>query len=188
MMRFLLFTLLAVLYVFPCFVAAQETDRTARPISFKIRTVPGFAMQGGFEGEYHVLANSIEVKITKANFLLQDNSPYRGRRMLKSLSFGLATYYKDENHFQSIKTSQSQPLAIEKEFRSLDRHTLGTIYFSIPKDQNTDFSKAWIFASIAVEPLDLFQGQKMQSGFSYAHTCQNVFTPEYLSAPCKSKF
>ncbi len=185
-MKFLLLALLTVLLIFPSFVTAQETDGT-HPISFKMASVKGFAMQSSFEGEYRILPDSIELKITKGNILLADNCPYRGSRLLDRLTFELVILTEDSKTFQQIKTSQSKPLDIKKVMRPLDRYSLATVYFSIPKDKNTDLSKAWIVATLTEDILEPYEGVKQKSGTSHAHTCQNIFTLENAAA-CVSRF
>jgi hypothetical protein len=185
-MKFLSFALLTVLSVFSSFVTAQEAD-ASRPISFKMASVKGFSMQGLFKGEYRVLPGSIELKITKSDFFLADNSLYRGSRLLDHLTFGLATLTEGGKKFRTIKTSQSKPLDIKKVMRPLDRHSLGIVYFSIPTDKKTDLSKIWIVATLTVDILEPYEGMTQKTGFSYAHACQNIFTLEN-AAPCVSRF
>ncbi len=186
-MKFLLFALLTVLSVFSSFVTAQEANAT-RPISFNMTTVKGFAMRGSFEGEYRVLPDSIELKITKSDFFLANNSSYRGSRLLDNLTFGLATLTEDGKRFQLVKTSQSKPLEIKKVMRPLDKHSLEeTVYFSIPTDKMTDLSKVWIVARLTVDLLELYEGMTQKTGYSYAHTCQNIFTLKN-AVTCTSRF
>jgi len=166
---------------------AQQPDE-ARPVSFKMSSVKGFSMRGSFEGEYRILPDAIELKITKGDILLADNAPYRGSRMLDHLTFGLATLPADGKGFQPIKTSWSKPLNIEKIMRPLDKHSFENVYFSIPKGKTVDLSKVWIVAMMTVDILEPYEGMKQKTGFSYAHTCQNIFTLEYNASRCVSKF
>ena len=59
---------------------------------FKISSLKTpFAMQADFEGEYVVFSDRIQVKLTKADIRVSENCPYKGRRLLSALRFGLAT-------------------------------------------------------------------------------------------------
>lgn len=187
-MRFILFALLTALLVFPSFVKAQKIEDVG-PISFKMESVKGFAMRGSFEGEYRILPGSIELKITEGSIFLADNTLYRGSRMLKNMTFSLAELTKNGRRFQLIKTSQSKPLDITKVMRPLDTYNFADTYvFSIPIDETTDLSKVWIVAKMNIDNLELLEGKMAKSGYTLAHTCQNVFTAEYTANSCKNRF
>lgn len=186
-MKFLSSALLIVLFSFSSLIIAQQTDE-ARPISFQMASVKGFSMRGSFEGEYRILPDSIELKIIKGDILLADNAPYRGSRLLDHLSFELATLTEDGKGFQKVKTSRSKTFNIKQIMRPLDKYSFTNVYFSIPKDKSIDLSKVWIVATMTVDILEPYQEMRQQTGFSYAHTCQNIFTLEDNTSTCISRF
>jgi hypothetical protein len=177
---------MAVSSVFPSLVMAQKTEQSSS-VFFKMASKT-FSLQGSFEGEYRILPDSIELKIIKGNIFLVGNTPDKRSRMLDRLSFGLATMTEDGKRFQFVRTSQSRPLVINKVMRPSEEYPLENVYFSIPKDKMTDLSKVWIVATMAQEILESQEEIRKITGFSYAHSCQNIFTMENENAPCVSKY
>lgn len=186
-MRFLSFAVSAVLFVFPSFINAQKLE-DVRPISFTMESVKGFAVQGSFKGEYRILSDSIELKIIEGSIFSADNHFYRGNRMLKNITFGLAELIKNGRGFQFIKTSQSKPFDIMKVMRPLDKYAFADAYISIPIDKTTDLSEVWIVAKMNIDNLGPLEGKMSKSGYTLAHTCQNIFILESAKTPCKNRF
>jgi len=130
-----------------------------------------FAMQGEFEGEYVVFPNRIEIRVTKTNIRIGEHCPYKGRRLLSGVSFGLAT--NTDNKKWKIAYRGSEYL-LEQIMRPGDAVSLGDLYFVIPIDGTIDLSKYWLVVQMNDTALDVPK-QELVAGFAYAHSSKDIF-------------
>ena len=162
------FLALLVLLVISSLTRAQDAGGSdARPFSISSLNT-GFAMQGDFGGEYRVYPDRIELKITKANVRLCSD---KGRMLLSAVKFGLATE-TDDGRWKIAHGGQE--LFLEQVISS-GEHSLGELYFSIPKDDSVDLSKHWLVVQMAVTVLDVPEEKRLK-GYTYAHSCRDIFT------------
>ena len=171
-MRYLLTALAALSILIPSLNrvhASQEAD----PNSFHITSFgTAFAMQGEFEGQYRVYPNSIEVAASRALIRISEHCPYKGRRMLASIRFSMATC-TDENRWKIV--SKSKEIPVERVMSPGDEFDLGSIQFSIPKEEATDLAKHWFVVEMEDLVLDLPEREK-KPGYAYAHSRKDIFS------------
>jgi hypothetical protein len=163
---------LAVLLVISPLAKAQSGGSTeARRFSISSLNT-AFAMQGDFEGEYRIYPDRIELKLTKANILISEHCPYKGRRLLSGVRFGLATSTEDKRW----KIAEAgQEFFLEQVMSPGDMHSLGELYFYIPKDDSIDLSKYWLVVQMKDTVLDIPE-EKRRQGYAFAHSCRDIFT------------
>jgi len=128
-------------------------------------------MQGDFEGEYQILPDSIEVTVAKADIRISGHCPYKGGRNFAYLKFGLAT--KTESGKWKI-IERSEKFSVNRDMYPRDEYSLGTAYFSIPKDKATDLSKYWIVVELGDNILYSIDEEPVE-GFAYAHSSRDIF-------------
>src|SRR5687767_7693215 len=121
-----------------------------------------FAMQGDFEGEYRIYPDRIDLKVTKANIRISEHCPYKGRRLLSAVKFGLATGTNGER-WKIANTGQE--FFLEQVMRPGDLHSLGELYFSIPIDDSVDLSKHWLVVQMQDNVLDVPE-EKRRKGYA----------------------
>lgn len=156
------------------FASAKAQDAgaaEAHPFSISSLNTP-FAMQGVFEGEYRIDSGQVELKITKAEIRISEHCPYKGRRLLSAVKFGLATT-TDGNRWKIVNTASELPL--EQIMRPGDTYSLGELYFYIPIEDSIDLSKHWLVVQLADTVLDVAEEQR-QKGYAYAHSRRDIFT------------
>jgi hypothetical protein len=167
-MKLAFLTLVILLTVFS-FAKAQNFGGL-ETYSLKISSLnTAFATQGDFEGEYRIFPDRIELKLTKAEIYLSDKCPYKGRRRLSSLKFGLAT--NTEGKRWNISYT-GQELFLNQIMYPKDLYSLGELYFIIPIDNSVDLSKHWFVAEVEESLLDVGVERK---GYAYAHSYKDVF-------------
>jgi hypothetical protein len=130
-----------------------------------------FAMQGDFEGEYVVFPNRIEIRVTKANIRISEHCPYKGRRLLSGVSFGLATTTEGKKWKIGYRGSE---YLLEQIMRPGDVVSLGELYFSIPFDGTIDLSKHWLVIQMNDTALDVPKEEPV-AGFAFAHSSRDIF-------------
>ena len=161
---------LLILLIASSSVIAQERG-TPEAQSFSISSLnTAFAMQGDFEGEYRVYPDHIEMRVTKADISISEHCPYKGRRLLTGVKFGLAV--KTHNKWK-IATA-AQEFTLEQVMNPGDTHNLGELYFYIPKDDSLAMSKHWLVVQMASTALDLPE-ESQRKGFAYAHSRCDIF-------------
>ena len=131
-----------------------------------------FAVQGDFAGEYRVYPDRIELRVTKADISISEHCPYKGRRLLSGVKFGLAVETDDKRW--KIETA-AQEFTLERVMSPGDTHNLGELYFYIPKDDSVDMSKRWLVAQMADIALDVPE-EKRGKGHAFAHSRRDIFT------------
>jgi len=129
-------------------------------------------MQGDFDGEYRIYPDRIELKVTKANISISEHCPYKGRRLLSAVKVGLATG-TDAGRWKIVRGSQE--FLLEQVMSPGDRHSLGELYFSIPKDASVDLSKHWLVVQMEDIVLDVPE-EKRRKGYAFAHSGRDIFT------------
>jgi hypothetical protein len=166
------FPALLVLLVISSLTRALDAGGSdARPFSISSLNT-AFVMQGDFGGEYRVYPNRIELKITKANIRISEHCQYKGRGLLSAVKFGLATG-TDDGRWKIAHGGQE--FFLEQVISSGDIHSLGELYFSIPKDDSVDLSKHWLVVQMEVTVLDVPEEKRLK-GYAYAHSCRDIFT------------
>jgi len=175
-MKLTFITLVAMLLLL-CPLAAQAQDSVAPlAVPFHISSYDtAFAMQGDFEGEYRVYPNSIEVSLSKAVIRVGTHCPYKGRREFAALQFMLATTRPDGRWKLDLK---SQPYLVKRIMIPGDEYSLGSLHFSIPKDETTDLSQRWFVVQMEDLALDLPKDED-PAGFAFAHSSRDIFTQKH---------
>lgn len=163
-------TLVVLLAVSPIVNPQDAGGPVAKPFSVSSLNTP-FAMQGDFEGEYRIYPDRIELKITKANIRISEHCPYKGRRLLSAVKFGLAT--STENKRWKI-AHESPEFFLEQIMSPGDQHSLGEMYFYIPRDDSVDLSKHWLVVRMEDNVLDVPEERK-RKGYAFAHSCRDIF-------------
>jgi serine/threonine protein kinase len=149
----------------------KELPRSNEAVPFHISSIDSpFSYAGIFDGEYRVYPTFIEVSVTKATIYLRDNAPYKGRRQLTSVTFGLGT---DTPTGWNI-ASRSQRFPVNRVMKPDDTYTLTSARFLIPKNSSTDLSKHWLVVDIESATLD---SENPSRGSAYAHSKRNIFLP-----------
>jgi hypothetical protein len=163
---------LLVLLVISSLTRAQVAGGAdARPFSISSLNT-AFAMQGDFDGEYRIYPDRIELRVAKANIRISEHCPYKGRRLLSVVKFGLA---KGTDNGRWKIAQGSQEFFLEQVMMPGDMLSLGELYFSIPKDDSVDLSKHWLVVQMEDTALD-FPEEKRRKGYAYAHSCRDIFS------------
>jgi len=164
--------LLILLIVSPSVIAQSSGAPEAQ--HFNISSLnTAFAVQGDFVGEYRVYPDRIEVRVTKADISISEHCPYKGRRLLSGIKFGLAV--KTEDRWK-IATAAPE-VTLERVMNPGDTYNLGELgelYFYIPKDDSLVLSKHWLVVQMADTALDL-PDEKRRQGYAYAHSRCDIF-------------
>ena len=169
-LNFLAVVLLAV--IFPVTKAQDTSGPEARAFRVSPLDTP-FAVQGDFEGDYRIYPNGIEVKITKAEIRVSEHCPYKGRRLLSSVKFGLATAIDDKGRWKIVTAAQE--LVVDRVVQPGDSFSLGELYFYIPTTDSIDLSKHWLAVQIGDNVMDV-PSEKKRKGYAFAHSCRDLFT------------
>lgn len=165
------FLALAVLLIISPLVKAQDADLTqSHPFKISSLNTP-FAMQGEFEGEYRIYPDLIELRVTKANIRIGEHCPYKGRRLLSAVKFGLATSTEDKRWKIA---HAAQEFFLEQVMSPGDSHSLSELYFYLPKDHSIDLSKHWLVVQMEDTVLDV-PGEQRLKGHAFAHSCRDIF-------------
>ena len=173
-MRYLLTALAALSILIPS-VNRVHASQDLEPTAFHISSFgTGFAMQGKFEGQYRVYPDTIEVTVSRASIRISDHCPYKGRRMLASVRFGIATCI-DEKRWKTVSKSKEFP--VERVMSPGDEFDLDVIQFSIPKEEATDLTKHWFVVELEDVVLDLPERER-KPGYAYAHSRRDIFSQQ----------
>ena len=143
----------------------------ARPFSISSLNT-AFAMQGDFDGEYRIYPDRIELKLTKANISISEHCPYKGRRLLSAVKISLATV-TEAGRWKIAHGSQE--FLLEQVMSPGDMHSLGELYFTIPRDASVDLSKHWLVVRMEDIVLDVPEEQR-RKGYAFAHSPRDIFT------------
>ena len=166
-----LLALVVLLIISPLAKAQNGGSPEAHPFSISSLNT-AFAMQGDFEGEYRIYPDRIELKVTKANIRISEHCPYKGRRLLSGVKFGLATSTEDKR-WKMVDAGQE--FFLEQVMSPGDMHSLGELYFDIPKDNSIDLSKHWLVVQMEDTVLDIPE-ERRRKGYAFAHSCRDIFT------------
>ena len=130
-----------------------------------------FGMQADFAGEYRLYPERIELRFTKMNISISEHCPYKGRRLLSGIKFGLATNTV-EGRWRIANTAPQ--FYLEKVMSPGDTHDLGELYFYIPRDDSVDLSKHWLVVQMADTAIDVSE-DKRRRGYAFAHSSRDIF-------------
>jgi hypothetical protein len=173
-MKLMLIMLAAMLLLLCPLVARAQNSTEPQAIPFHISSYETpFAMQGDFEGEYRVYPKSIEVSLNKAVIRISEHCPYKGRREFAALGMILAS---DGPDGKVDKRFKSQKLVVGRIMLPGDEYSLGSIHFSIPKEEMTDLSKHWFAIYMDDLVLDHPSKRNPVQGFSLALSLKDIFT------------
>jgi hypothetical protein len=165
-----LLTLVALMIISPLASAKNVSSPEAHPFSISSLNT-AFATQGDFEGEFRIFPDRIELRVTKANIYLSEHCPYKGRRLLSGLKFGLVTS-TDGKRWKEANSGQDLYLAQVMSPR--DTYSLGELYVVIPIDNSIDLSKHWLVAQMEETVLDIPE-ERERKGYAFAHSCRGHF-------------
>ncbi|HKO96309.1 MAG TPA: hypothetical protein VJU86_04920 [Pyrinomonadaceae bacterium] len=175
-MKYLLMALMAVTILAGTTQAQHQLTSDARP--FRISSLnTAFAVQAEFEGEYVIESDRIRLRVTKAEIQVSENCPYKGRRLLSALRFGLAT--RGERSWKV--GAKGQKLLLDRTMSAGDKLKLDEMYFEIPLEVATDLSKHWLMMQIEEIALDLADSES-RIGFSFAHSACDIFSQTQYEA------
>jgi hypothetical protein len=150
--------------------AQTQAEEAAIPFRISSFDTP-FAMQGEFEGEYRILPDSIEILIKKAVVRVGTHCPYKGRRRLGAITFGLAMATGEKSWKRS---TVSPPYIVERVLTPGDQIEFGAIYFSIPRYADLDLQKQWLLVQMSDLVMDMPDGKPMEA-YAFAHSCRDIF-------------
>jgi hypothetical protein len=68
-----------------------------------------------------------------------------------------------------------QEFFLEQVMSPGDMHSLGELYFDIPKDNSIDLSKHWLVVQMEDTVLDIPE-ERRRKGYAFAHSCRDIFT------------
>ena len=164
-------SLLMVFLIVAAFSTTQNAQ-TSDGIPFTVSSLnTPFAMQGYFEGEYRVHPGLIEIRVKRADIRISENCPYKGRRLLSAVSFGLATNldgkkwkiaYRGQEHFLELIMSAGGTAQ------------LGELNLNIPIDPTIDLSKHWFVVQMNDTALDVPKEERV-AGYAFAHSSRDIF-------------
>jgi len=135
----------------------------------------GFGVQGEFFGTYVIEDDAIRVNVTRAFISVSEHCPYKGRRGITQISFGLATAISADGVWKIETTAPPTLLGII--MRPKEEQVFYGLYFSIPRKKGIDLSKRWFVVNIQDEILDPPPDKPgfPRGGSSFAHSCRNIF-------------
>jgi hypothetical protein len=165
------FALLILLITSPFAVAQVGGAPETQPFSISSRNT-AFAVQGDFEGEYRIYPDRIELRVMRADISISEHCPYKGRRLLSGVKFGLAVN-TDGKRWKIATATPEYPL--DQMMSPGDTSNLGELYFYIPRDDSIDMSKHWLVVQMADTAIDVPE-EKRRKGYAYAHSCRDIFT------------
>lgn len=172
-MKLTFITLAALLLLYP-FANKSEASPEPQAVAFHISSFnTPFAMQGDFEGEYRVYPTSVEVSLSKAVIRISEHCPYKGRREFSAFGIIMAS---DGANGKWNKRFKSQKHVVGRIMYPGDEYALGTVNFSIPKEETTDLSKHWLVFYMDELVLDHPKKTEPMQGFSLAVSCRDFFT------------
>jgi len=170
-MRLGLLLLFVLLFAPPPAEVQDSGGPNAHPFSISSLNT-AFGMQGEFEGEYRVYPDRIELRVTKANIHISEHCPYKGRRLLSALNFGLAA---EAGGGRWKVDSWGQEFPLEQVMSPGETHSLGELYFHIPRGESADLSKHWLVVQMEDIALDV-PDEKRRKGYAFAQSCRDIFT------------
>lgn len=159
-------------FVTPTPKIPEASSHLNRAVPFRISSMNSrFSIVGTFDGRYRVYPDFIEVTVTKATIYLLDNAPYKGRRELTSVTFGLGSSTPQGWNI----VNHAQFLPVNKVMKPGDIYTFNDARFLIPKDGLTDLSKHWLIVRMEATTLD-GEYATGSPGYSYAHSLRTIFS------------
>lgn len=150
---------------------AQAADERTGPLKISSRG-SAFGVQVEVEGTFYVREHHVEVNIDRAVIYVSDHCPYKGRRVVHTLTLGLATAVTRGSW--DIE-SRGVPLVIERVMRPGDEYTLNGLHFQIPRREAADLSGRWLVVQTEELALDVPEEKRDQKGYAFAHSCRCIF-------------
>lgn len=180
-MKFLI-TLLAIAFLATPAQVAPANVPEARP--FRISSIgTAFGVQAQLEGDYVVEANRIRLRIAKAEILVSEHCPYKGRRQLSQLRIDLATRVEG----RSWKIDQKgQSFLLSNVMRPGDKFEFNEVFLDIPLDASVDLSKRWLVLMIEEIALDTPETGD-RKGYAFAHSACDIFGQAAYEARARDK-
>src|SRR5688500_3756764 len=89
-MKFLILALVAISVLATPTLAQERNSSEPRPFRISSINTP-FGVQAKIDGDYVIEGDRIRLRIAKAEILVSQHCPYKGRRQLSQLSIDLAT-------------------------------------------------------------------------------------------------
>lgn len=146
----------------------------------------GFGVQGEFIGQYKIESDAVHIILSEASLYVSENCPYKGRRGILQLQFSLAEEISPDGKWRL--SSRSEPIPLGIIMSPGDRRRLGPLNFRIPVKANVDLTKRWLVVQIQEESMDPTPGRiGVSRGFSFAHSCKNIFQPSTTIARTPEK-
>lgn len=180
-MKFLI-TLIAVAFLATPARVAPGAAPEARP--FRISSIgTAFGVQAQVDGEYTIEANRIRLRIAKAEILVSQHCPYKGRRQLSELRIGLGTRVEG----RSWKIDQKgQSFLLSNVMAPGDKFEFNEVFLDIPLDPTVDLSTHWLVLQIEEIALDI-PDQGDRKGYAFAHSACDVFNQATYEAKARDK-
>ena len=179
-MKFLI-TLIALAFLATPAQVSPAGAPDARP--FRISSIgTAFGVQAQVDGEYTIEANRIRLRITKAEILVSEHCPYKGRRQLTELRIGLGT--RVESRTWKID-QKGQSFLLSRVMAPGDKFEFNEVYLDIPLDPSVDLSTHWLVLQIEDITLDFEKGDS--KGYSFAHSACDIFNQASYEAKARDK-
>ena len=138
-----------------------------------------FGVQGEFVGDYRIEDDVIAVHVTTSTLYVNEDCPYKGRRAIIEITFGLAG--ESGNGKWNIK-AMAPPISVGIVMRPGETRDLNEMDFRIPLKRNVDPATRWFVVAIKEEILDPPRNSPSPlRGTNFAHSCKNIFAPNFDS-------
>ena len=178
----LLMTLIAISFLATPAQVAPEQTPDARP--FRISSIgTAFGVQAQIDGEYVIEGDRIRLRIAKAEILVSEHCPYKGRRQLSALRIGLGTRVEG----RSWKIDQKgESFLLSNVMVPGDKFEFNEVFLDIPLDPSVDLSTHWLVLQIEAIALDL-PDRGDRKGYSFAHSACDIFNQAGYEAKAHDK-
>lgn len=150
---------------------ARAAVRQQVPFTISSLGTP-FAVQVRIEGTYTVNESSVELDVARAFIYLSEHCPYKGRRLVSTLTVGLAT--KNPSGRWEIE-NRSLPSYVEHVMSPRDEYKLADLHFQIPRNAGADLSERWLVVETEELALDLPDNDRDEKGYAFAHSRRDLF-------------
>jgi len=171
-MRIMLLITAIIFFSVPhCSTTTQASEQGRSPISVILSTYDTeYGLQTKIEAKLVEKVDSVEINITDIKMRLSEHCPYKGPRRLVAMKAGLAARAQNGGwRFETI----SERVKFDITIMPGVEHQLGPVSLSAPKSVKGSLSDYWIAVQVEEEtPPD-----SKSSGYSFIHSCRNVFQP-----------
>jgi hypothetical protein len=153
--------------------AAEKHGARWQNVPFTISSLgTAFGVQVKVEGTYTVYETYVEVNVARALIHVSEHCPYQGRRLVNTLSVGLAA--KSTRGPWEIE-NRSLPFTVEQVLRPREEYKLSDLSFQIPRGAGTDITQRWLVVEAEDTALDLPDGDPDTTGYAFAHSRRDLF-------------